>query len=452
MKKGLFQDKVFYGTLFSIALPITIQNLISSGLNMVDTVMIGKLGEVEIAAVGLGNKLFFLYVLLLFGTYSGAGIFISQFWGKKDISNIRKVLGICLMTGLFASLLFTVAGFVFPSQVLSIFSTDPEVIQVGSGYLRIVSLSYGITAVSFAYGFTCRSIGKATLPMYVSAGALLCNTFLNYVLIFGYFGFPRLGVNGAAIATVFSRILEMVLLVGLIYAKKYVLAAKIGEMLDISKEFAQKFFRTILPVILNEGMWALGVIMYAIAYARMGTTAIATVQVADTVQSFFIVVFFGMANACAVMIGNQIGAGDEESAKDYAKKFAILGPGLAVIMGVLLVLLAPMILTQFDIQFDDAYRTLLVLAFFLPFKIYNLMAVVGILRSGGDTKFALLLDIGGVWFIGIPLAFLGALVWKLPIYWVVALVSLEELAKNSLAIPRVISNKWVRNVVEHMDV
>lgn len=453
MIKKLFNDKTFFKTMLSIALPITLQNFISSSLNMVDTVMVGELGEIQIAAVGLANQLFFLFSLLLFGINSGTSIFISQFWGKRDIPNIRRVMGIALLSGGFLSVLFTLVALIAPEIVLHAFTKDRSVIMYGTGYLRIVSLSYLITAISFSYSFACRSIGHAKLPMAVSAISLVTNTILNYLLIFGKFGFPNMGVEGAALATLVARIVEVVLLLGVIYHKKYVLASRLDEMFKLSHDFVMKFFKTTAPVILNEGFWSLGMTMYSAAYARIGTGAVAAVQIANTVQNLFMVIFFGLGNACAVMIGNKIGANKNETAIEYAKKFSVMGPSLGIFMGLLLILSSRHILRLFNVSSgvgDDVVKILFIISLIMAVKVFNILLVVGILRSGGDTKYSMFLEMGSVWLVGVPLAFLGALYFKLPIYMVVALVSLEEVVKAAVGIPRFISKKWVKNVVEHM--
>lgn len=453
MIKKIYTDKTFFKTMLSIALPITLQNFISSSLNMVDTVMVGELGEIQIAAVGLANQLFFLFSLILFGINSGTSIFISQFWGKRDIPNIRRVVGIALLSGALISLVFMLVALIAPETVLQAFTEDRNVIAYGTGYLRIVSMSYIITAISFTYNFACRSIGHAKLPMAVSAISLGTNTLLNYLLIFGKLGFPHMGVEGAALATLIARIVEVVLLIGVIYHKKYALASRFDEMFKLSRDFVLKFFKTTTPVILNEGFWSLGMTMYSAAYARIDTGAVAAVQIANTVQNLFMVVFFGMGNACAVMIGNKIGANKNETAIEYAKKFSLLGPSLGVFMGLLLILSSRLILKFFNVSSsveNDAVKILFVIALVMAVKVFNILLVVGILRSGGDTRYSMFLEIGSVWLIGVPLAFLGALYFKLPIYMVVSLVSLEEVVKAAVGIPRFISKKWVRNVVEQM--
>jgi putative MATE family efflux protein len=449
----MFNDRHFYKQMIRLALPVTLQNLVVSSLNLVDNIMIGGLGEAAIAGVGLANQYYFLLNLLLFGIVSGASIFTAQFWGVKDIRNIRKVLGISIIAGGVASLLFTIAGLLFPEAILGIFSKDPAVVQLGTEYLLIAVFSYIVMTVTFAYSFSLRSIGDVNTPLVVSVAALGINTVLNYLLINGYMGFPRLGVAGAAIATVIARVIELALLLWIVYSKKNVLAASIKEMLDLSGSFVKQFFKISFPVILNETTWALGMTVYAIVYARMGTEVIASTNIAGTIERIMWVVFFGFGNACSVMLGNKIGEGDMEKAFTYAKRFAIIGPAVAVIVGALVILATPWLLLPYKVSplvLDYAGKNLLVLCIFLWIKIFNYTNVVGILRSGGDTTFCLMLDMGGVWLIGVPLVFLGGLVWGLPIYYVYVLLHIEELAKLIVGIPRLVSKKWINNLTTEM--
>ncbi|ERI92002.1 MATE efflux family protein [Clostridiales bacterium oral taxon 876 str. F0540] len=445
----LFNDKSFFKSMLKLAIPIALQNLILSSLNLVDTIIIGGLGETAIASVGLANQYFFLLNLLLFGITSGSSIFTAQYWGNKDIKNIRRVLGLCLITGCSAALIFTLGGLFFPKQILSIFSKDADVIILGSEYLRIIVFSYVITSITFSYSFTLRSTGQVKTPMIVSVTALAVNTVLNYLLVYGYFGFPRMGTNGSATATLIARIIEMCLILFAVYRKNNVIAAKLSELMDLSKAFILNFFKVTIPVILNESIWALGVTMYAIVYARMGTEVIASTNISSTVERITWVIFMGLGNACAVMIGHKIGEGNEKDAFIYAKRFIILGPVLAMFAGVLVFFTSPWILSAYNVSplvYSYAAKNLIVFSIFLWVKVFNFTSIVGILRSGGDTTFCLILDTGGVWLIGVPLVFLGGLVWHLPVYYVYALVYMEEVAKLIIGLPRILSKKWINNL------
>jgi len=446
---NFLKDKEFFSIMLKIAIPITLQNLILSALNMVDTLMVGRLGEAAIAGVGLGNQYFFVLNLLLFGIVSGTSIYTAQYWGNKDMKGIHRVMGISLFSAGLASIVFMLFGLLMPEQILSIFSKDPEVISLGTDYLKVVAISYPMTAVTFAYVFTLRGTGEVNLPMYASTIAFFSNTILNYLLIYGKFGFPMLGVAGAAVATVFARVTEMVIILSVTYYKKLPAASRWRELTDINFNFVKKFFNVTIPVILNETMWGLGMTLYAIAYARMGTEAFASTNISGTVERIAWVFLMGIGNSCAVMIGNRIGENDKDMAYEYAKRFLIMGVVVAAVMGVTILLTARWILMPFnvsDIVRTYSYNNLIVFISFLLIKCCNYIIVVGILRSGGDTKFCMLLDIAGVWFVGVPLAFLGALYFKLPIYYVYALVSMEEVLKIFFAVPRVLSKKWINNL------
>ncbi|MDH8677242.1 MATE family efflux transporter [Fusibacter bizertensis] len=445
------KNTAFYKMLFTISIPIVIQNLISSSLNLVDNVMIGQLGETLIASTGLANQIFFIMTLILFGGNSGISIYIAQFWGKKETDKIKSVLSLGLIFALFVSLIFFMVGFFFPSQVLGLMSQDPEVVKYGTQYIQIVSISYIITAISFTFGFSSRSVGNPKLPMKASVISLLINTGLNYVLIFGHLGFESMGIRGAAIATLIARVVELIIILSGIYRTMPVLAISIKNFFTIEKEIVKKVGKTALPVIFNEAFWSLGMTVYALVYARIGTEAVAAVMITNTVNSIFMVVGFGLGNASSVMLGNTLGAGEIPKAIEYNKRFLALSILCGIVIGLAITLTAPLIVKNLYNLTEESYaltiHTLKVLALFMSFKFYNTIIIIGTLRSGGDTLYSMLLEITCVWLIGVPLAFIGAFVLKLPVYYVVALVNIEEIVKLFLGLPRLLSNKWAKRLV-----
>ncbi|HOJ09834.1 MAG TPA: MATE family efflux transporter, partial [Clostridiales bacterium] len=305
LKKYIFSDRPFYEKLWMLALPIIIQNFMSSFLNIIDTIMIGQIGEIQIAAVGVANQYFLLCLLVIIGIHSGCSILMSQYWGKGDKKNIMKVQGVGLIVSFFAATVFATLAFVFSKEIISIFNKEELVIAEGAKYLKIVCFSYIFTAISLGYAFASRSIGDALMPMIVTGIAIICNTTFNYVLIFGKLGAPALGVEGAAIATNIARIVESIIIVSYIYGKNSILAVKFIDLHGIQREYLIKMFKTVLPVVLNEGFWALGSVVRSIAYGRIGSHAMAAVQICNTVQNLFNVAVFGMAAASAVMIGHK---------------------------------------------------------------------------------------------------------------------------------------------------
>jgi putative MATE family efflux protein len=447
---NFLKDKVFIKGMLAIAVPVALQNLISSSLNMIDTLMISSLGQASIAAVGLANQVFFLYILLTFGINSGASIFIAQFWGKEDVPSIRKVLGISMFLSAVAGTIFTVAALFFPEWIMGLFIKEAEVIKLGSDYLRIVSFSYTITAISFAYSIALRTTGRPKVPLKVSVIAFIVNTVLNYIFIFGKFGMPVLGIKGAALGTLIARVVEIIFILYSVYASKGVLAASIKELFGFEKAFIKKYLITVYPVILTEAFWALGQVMYAIAYARIGEKATAAIQLTNTIQNLFFVVVRGLANACGVMVGSKVGSGEEDVAYQYAIRFIILSSVSGLVLGIVLAL-APDILLMFfrnlEISLYETSRSLLiVMGLTFVIRVYNTIAIVGVLRAGGETKLAMKIDLGTVWLIGVPLAFIGALYLKWPVQYVFLLVTMEEVVKAILGIPIIKSKKWIKNL------
>jgi len=447
---NIFKDKAFMKGMLAIAVPVAIQNLISSSVNMIDTLMISSLGQASIAAVGLANQVFFLYILITFGINSGSSIFIAQFWGKEDIPSIKKVMGLAITLSTIAGTVFTIAAFFFPTQIMSILIKEPEVIKLGAEYLRIVSLSYTVTAISFAFSISLRTTGRPNVPLKVSIISFLTNTIFNYILIFGHLGFEPMGVKGAAIGTLIARIVEILLILYAIYGTKSILAASVRELMSWHKDFLKKYIETTYPVVITEGFWALGQVLYAMAYARIGEEATAAVQLTNTIQNLFFVVVRGLANACNIMVGAKIGGGDEKVAYDYAVRFIFLSTISGLALGVIMALTPDIILKLFRGLDSSLYNTsralLIVLGITFVLRVYNTIAIVGVLRAGGDTKIAMRIDLGTVWLIGVPLAFIGALVLKLPIHQLVLLVTLEEVVKALVGIPIIKSGKWIKNL------
>ncbi len=444
-----WKDKIFLKSMVAIALPMALQNLISTSVNMVDTLMITSLGEASLAAVGLANQVFFFYSLITFGINSGSSIFISQYWGKEDYINIRRVLGVALFISTIVGIVFTAAAFLFPEFLMRIFIDDAEVVKIGAEYLKLVSLSYIITAISFSYNVALRSTGRPNIPMVSALISFATNTVFNYALIFGKLGFPALGVKGAAIGTIIARVVEVIFLIYTVYRTKGVLAAKISDLIDWNKDFVNRYIKTVSPVIFNEAFWSLGQIMYSIAYASIGTEATAAIQLTTTIQNIFFVLIRGLANACTVMVGSRIGANEKEQAYDYAIKFISISTSLGLVLGIIMALTPDLTLRIFSIEpelFEVTRKLLVMMGLVFVIRTYNSTVIVGVLRGGGDTRFSLYLETGAVWLVGVPLAFIGAKVLKLPVYYVFLLVSAEEVVKLIVSLPRILSKKWIKDL------
>ena len=428
-----------------------LQNLIGTTLNLVDTFMVGKLGKEALAAVGLANQLYFLMVLIIFGINSGASVFMSQFWGKGDEHSIIRTLGTALSTGVIVSLAFTIPGVFFPKWLLGLFIENSDVVSLGAGYLKIVALSYVINSISLSYSIASRSIAKAKLPMLVNLIALIINIVFNYLLIFGKFGFSMMGVKGAALATLIARSVETIVIVAVLKKSGGPLSAPIKDLLDFSKSFYKRIMKTAMPVIINEALWALGTIMYTKAIAHMGATEFAAYQLAYSIFRFFEITFIGIGGSAQVFIGAGIGAKDYDGVKEKASFFFKTNLAFTIIINTLMFLSAEYLVSLYSLPQDvssSAQALIKLLAVFSFFKNINLLLIVGILRGGGDTKYAATLEITVVWLIGVPLAFIGAYYLSTSVVFVTGMIMSEEVIKAIIGFIRYRSGKWINNLVE----
>jgi putative MATE family efflux protein len=451
----LFNDKQFYKSLFTIAIPIMLQNLVNSFVNMVDTVMIGRLGTVEIAAVGLGNQFFFTFNMILFGICSGSAIFTAQFWGKRDMPGIRVNTGFTLILNLLLSLIFTLGALLFPGEILRIYSRDPAVIALGAAYIKTLAPAFIPFGVSFVFVQTLRSTEKVRLAMVSTLIALSINVGLNYLFIFGFGPIPALGVVGAAIATVIARFTETGILVGVSYARRYPPAGTFRELTAFKGPCIARFFTIVTPVVLNELIWSLGVMFQNIIIARTHTDAIAAFNITNTFSQLTWVVFIGLGNGVAVLIGKKIGQGDERTARDYAARITRFAPILAG--GAALVILALSRLLPFVFRVNQNVLSLidvmfLILAVVYPFRAFNMAMIIGVCRSGGDTRFCILYDVLFMWAVSIPLAAAASFIFHAPVWAAYLCICVEDPIKMSFGLWRLKTGKWLHNVVDKLKV
>jgi putative MATE family efflux protein len=448
-----YRDYEYFRSMFKIAIPIIIQQLAFALLNMLGVIFVGQKGEASVAAVGLAGQLAFLLNLVHFGIISGAAMFTAQFWGKQDIPNLRRVLGLCLLLAVSASLIFLVLSQIFPEAVLRIYSKDEEVIALGTNYIRIFSWTFLFFAITFSYALIMRSTGDVKTPTFVGVFALLISTFLSYALIFGKFGLPELGIQGAAVAAVIARAIECLTLLSVTYARKSPVAASLRELFDFDLSFVSRVIKPMLPVIINELFWSLGITTYNIIYGRMGTDAIATMNIVSSIEQVAFVIFIGIANATSVLVGNRIGAGNEDEAFIYAGRSIGLGIAGGLFFGILIQILKAPVLSLFKVSpevIENAGYVINVVCLFLWIRVNNMTIVVGILRAGGDTKFSMFLDGFIIWLVGVPLAALGAFIFHLPVYFVYLFAMSEEFTKWILGLYRYRSRKWINNLANQV--
>ena len=445
--------RIFYRQVLALVIPMALQNLINVGVTAADVVMLGRVDEKVLSGASLGGQVQFIMSLILYGVTSGATVLTAQYWGKKDVKAIERILGIGLTIGVSSALLFTVAAEVMPDTLMRIYTSDEQVIAEGVKYLRIVALSYALMAMTQVYLYIMRSIEKVVIATVVYSMSLIINILVNGVLIFGLFGFPKMGVRGAAIGTLIARIAELLIVVWYARHKNKEVRFRLRYMLHMDPVLLKDFFIYASPVILNELMWGMGSSANTAVIGHMGSAAVAANSVAQVARQFATVTAFGVSSATAVYLGKTIGEKKYELAKEYGKRFV----GLSVVTGLaggLLILISSPAVKNFMTLTPQAkeYMTLMffVMAYFTLAQSVNTTMIVGVFRSGGDTRFGLVLDVGTMWGCSILLGALAAFVFHAGVPLVYILLMSDELLKLPFSLKRFFSFKWIKDVTREL--
>ncbi len=443
------RDKKFYRLLFSISIPIAIQNLITFAVSMVDTLMVGSLGEVQLSSVALANNLFFILMILIFGLASGSNIMISQYWGKKDVNSIHKILAIMYRVCTVIIVIFIAIAALLPKQFMSIFSNDIAVIEGGASYLRIVCIGYIFYGLTNCTIMMLRSVKTVKISMLVYSVSLIINGFFNWVFIFGKFGVPALGIKGAAIATVMARVAEFAIIIIFMayHEKKINLRPK--HLLKVDKVILKDYASTCTPVLFNELLWSTGASMISVIVAKMGTSTVAANSINGIAQQFVTVFIFGLSNATAVIIGNTIGEGKKDKAREYAFTIGVFSIIMGIIASGIIYAIKPIIVNFYNVPENTkliAMEIMSVTSIIVIFQALGTNMMMGVLRGGGDARFVLVNDIIFMWCVAIPGGFIAVDIFKLPIVTVFFIIRSDEIIKSLISIIRVGSGRWVRDV------
>ena len=413
--------------------------------------MIGMLGDTPLAAVGMAGKWSWFFNIVLYGFASGAGVFIAQYFGAGDERGIHRTYGLVTLGSIAASLVFMVAAMLVPEAIIGLFTTDPEAIAIGSVYLRIIAVSYPFQALSKAGGTLLQSTQKVAIPFIGAACSVATNVVFNALLIFGLCGFPEMGVAGAAIASAMAAAVNTAVIFLLGFKKRTHLRAPLREVLDIRRGFVLSYVRISAPALINETTWALGNLGYNAVFGHISTEAYAAMTVVKSIEDLTTIAVWGLGSSCAVMIGSLIGQGKTEEAFDCGRRHLVLTTALSVFIGVLVIALRAPIMSLFGVS--DAVRTMaaaLLIIYGLEAAARNLpyMMVCGIFRSGGDTKYGLIVDLISLYLIGLPLtAFVGLVLHaSVPVTYL-TMYLVEDVFKCIVYGRHFLSGKWIKPVV-----
>ena len=433
-------------SLCKIAVPVTLQSMLQASFSIVDQIMIGQLGETNISAVGLGSNFSLIFSVVIGAVGAVAGILIAQFMGAEDKKEAWCSFDVSLICGIMISALFLLAAGAFPLQILGLYTEDMSIINTGAVYFRIVAFSYIPMAVSNILSAWLRCREHATIPFLASFGAVAVNTGLNYLLIFGKFGFPRMEIKGAAIATLISQLFNLVFIViGFVVCNR-----RDGDKPVLSLRFKKITIRDylvmIMPILVSEFLWSLGQNVESAVYGHLGTSNLAAYTLTGPIQGLIVGALSGLSAAAGVMVGKRLGR--KEYGEAYAESKKIMYAGLAgsVVVASLLILLAGVYtgLYRVDNSVKELGKILLIVfALYAPVKVENMILSGGIIRSGGNTKIIMVIDIVGTWCIGIPLCLLAAYVFRWGIVGVYALLTTEEIFRLAVALVIFRKRKWM---------
>ena len=441
-------NKDFMKKLTFIAIPITIQSIIQSSLSMIDQLMVGQLGETAINGVGFGTKLSFIFLLALAGITSSTSIYASQFWGGGDKKKIGSVLGMTLSSASILALITIILSIVFPHFIMGLFIKDTEVISLGADYMRIISLGLIPLFIVNSFSAVLRSCGDAKTPMITGFISVIMNTLLNFILIFGIGEMAGMGVKGAAIATTISRLVECILILYLFH-RKNLLELKVLDYFKFNKKLVSLFTLTMLPLLFNEALWAIGDSVFSAIYGRIGGIQTAAMMSTFPIQGLSFGLMSGIGAASGIMIGNLLGEGKNDEAYLYGKNFIKLGIILSVIIGIIVSLFGQYYINLMKISPEAkeyALKILNIFAIVLWIKVSNMIIAGGILRSGGNTKIILALEMIGMWCIGVPVGITVSTYTNLPIQWVYFFISFEELFRMLVGLKLFTKRSWMSNM------
>ena len=443
-----FKDR-FYSQILKLVVPIVIQNLLSAAVSSADVVMLNYVGQSSISAVSLAANYASVLFMVYYGLGTGATLLCAQYWGKKDLQAIRVIEGIALRFSLLITLVFSGFALCAPEWMMKIFTVDVELIEIGAGYLRVMSLTYLCWGFIEIYLAVLRSVGKVTIAMILNVLAFSLNIFLNAVFIFGLFGAPRLGATGVAIATAASRAVELIgcIVVSLTFSRD--LKLNPAYMLINNKPLLKDFVKLSLPALANDLSWSVAFSMYSVILGHLGTDAVAANSLVVVVRNFGTVLCFGTASAGGILLGNVMGENDMERAKEYASKLLKLTVITGAIGGVLVLIATPFVL-HFASLTETAMHylkyMLLINTYYIMGAAVNTTLIAGVFRAGGDTRFGLICDTIDMWCYAVPLGFIAAFVFKLPVLVVYFLLCTDEFVKWPWVIRRYLSGKWLQNI------
>ena len=444
------KDKIFYKTLFSMLIWVAFQNLVAYSVNMVDNVMLGNYNQDALAGAATVNQIFFMVQQFALAIGNSLVAISAQYWGQKKTEPIVKLTGIAMRLGIITSIIIVAVCAIAPEAVLHIFTNDPAIIAQGVTYLAIIKWTFLLFIVTQILMCALRSVGTVKISFYISVISLIINVAINYVLIFGKFGFPELGVKGAAIGTLIARCVELVIVLFYIIKKETKIRLFTKEILQIDKLLRRDYTKVYIPIMCSQVLWGVSVPMQTAILGHVSDIAIAANSVATTFYQYLKVIVIAMSATSAVMIGNAIGRGDMTRIKSDARTLAVIDVVIGLILGVALILFRNPLLSCYGALTPEvevlARHMIVIMGFVMIGMSYQMPVSFGIIQGAGDAKFTMKMNLISTWCIVMPLSFMAAFWWKLPIEVVVIVIQSDQIFKGLPTFIRFRGYKWVKKL------
>lgn len=450
-KIELIKDKHFYERVLAIMLPVAMQQAINMGVNMMDTIMLGSFGEIQLSASSLANSFYSIFQIFCMGITAGCSILVAQHYGAGQMKQVKQSFALAIRLTAAFGIIFALLTYFFPEGIMRLFSRDPEVIAAGAGYLRITVFIYLIHGIGLVTAQLMRSVGQASLGLYVSIISFVVNIVANWVFIFGKLGAPRMEIRGAALGTLIARSVELVVTFYFVLKLDKKIQLKLRDFFQkVPAELLRRYLKVGLPALCSDAMLSFGRTATSMIIGQMGTTAVAANSMVQVVDRLFTVVIGGISNAASIVIGQTIGAGDKHKAQQQGESLFLIALGVSILSAALFMLIGPVTLNMYNVTQETLEVTQKLMITYSVLIIFQCIASVmtkGVLRGGGDTRFLLIADVAFLWLASVPLGYISGILLGLPIFITTVFLRIDDVIKSVWCIGRLNSGKWIHKVV-----
>ncbi len=447
--KLIAKDKSFYKTVAVVAIPIAAQSLITVGVNMMDTIMVGRVGETALSAVSLANTFINIYHILCMGLSMGASVLVARYFGMKNQLDMKKSVAIMLRLTIAIAALFALFTFISPETVMRIYTSEEPIIEKGVEYLKWSVVTYFLLGLSLTTTIVLRAVGKARIPLITSIAAFLINIGANYAFIFGKLGMPEMGVAGAAVGTLIARAFEFIIICGYLFFKDEAIGFRLKDMLIETRDLLKEYIRISIPVLISDGILALGNNSVAMVIGRIGGEFVAANAVTAVVQQLSSVLTQGFSQAGAIIIGKTLGESSREKAQEQGYAFLGVGFLLGLFSAVVIMSISGPVIRSYHLSENTAAiaaQLMEAISIIMLFQATNSIMTKGVLRGGGDTKVLMIADNLFLWVASLPLGTLAGLVLHLPAFWIYFFLKIDQVLKAVWCVIRLRSGKWIKKI------